>query len=288
MIMNNLANSYKKLSRGLLLFAALLCILSVSCKKTVEDEDQSQNDGDRVFITRYSQYTEISIGRVVFNMNKVQGGTFQMGTTVERDNQAQLDERIVHDVTLSDYFIGETEVTQALWDKVITSNPSNFKGSALPVENVSYRMVVDTFIPKLNYMTGLHFRLPTEAEWEFAARGGTNTQDYRYSGSNSVSEVAWYQSNSDRQTHPVKGKAFNELFLCDMSGNVGEWCNDWYDIYTADSQTNPKGPTSGSHRVVRGGSWVEGERYVRATCRMRYLPGSHNHFVGFRLAMDAE
>ena len=105
MIMNNLANSYKKLSRGLLLFAALLCILSVSCKKTVEDEDQSQNDGDRVFITRYSQYTEISIGRVVFNMNKVQGGTFQMGTTVERDNQAQLDERIVHDVTLSDYLM---------------------------------------------------------------------------------------------------------------------------------------------------------------------------------------
>ena len=146
---------------------------------------------------------------------------------------------------------------------------------------------MDTFIPRLNYLTGLNLRLPTEAEWEFAARGGNSTQHYRYSGSDNASAVAWYSSNSDHQSHPVKKKSRNELYLYDMSGNVGEWCSDWYDIYNSNDQTNPMGPATGTHRVVRGGSWLEAERYVRSTCRMRYLPNSTNYFVGFRLALSS-
>ena len=159
--------------------------------------------------------------------------------------------------------IGKTEVTQELWEAVMGSNPSEFNGSNLPVENVSWEDC-QTFIRKLNALTGKNFRLPTEAEWEYAARGGNNSRGYKYSGSNTVSNVAWYKDNSSSTTHPVATKAPNELGIYDMSGNVEEWCNDGYGDYTSASQTNPTGPNSGSDRVYRGGSWF----YYAFACRV--------------------
>ena len=191
---------------------------------------------------------------VSFEMVRVDGGTFRMGATSEQGGDAYGDEKPVHSVTLSGYYIGKTEVTQALWKAVMGSNPSNFKGDNLPVECVSWDDCQE-FIRKLNSMTGQNFRLPTEAEWEFACRGGNNSRGYKYSGSNNLANVAWYWDNSGEKTHPVATKAPNELGIYDMSGNVWEWCGDWYANYTSNSQTNPTGPYSGSDRVGRGGSW---------------------------------
>ena len=191
----------------------------------------------------------ITVNGVAFNMVKVSGGTFQMGATSEQGSYVDSDEQPVHQVTLSDYYIGETEVTQELWQAVMGSNPSKFTGSGLlPVEKVSWDDC-QTFITKLNV-----FRLPTEAEWEFAARGGNSSQGYKYSGSNNIDDVAWYTNNSNSKTHEVGTKAPNELGIYDMSGNVWEWCQDWDGSYSSSAQTNPTGPTSGAERVYRGGS----------------------------------
>ena len=189
-----------------------------------------------------------------------------MGATSEQGSDAYSDEKPVHQVTLSDYYIGETEVTQELWQAVMGSNPSSFTGSGLlPVEYVSWDDC-QTFITKLNVLTGMQFRLPTEAEWEFAARGGNSSQGYKYSGSNNIDDVAWYGSNSNYNTHEVGTKAPNELGLYDMSGNVWEWCQDWYGSYSSSAQTNPTGPTSGSYRVFRGGGWGS----IARACRVSY------------------
>ena len=164
------------------------------------------------------------------------------------------------------------------------SNPSNFKGSNLPVECVSWGDCQE-FIQKLNRLTGRNFRLPTEAEWEFACRGGNNSRGYKYSGSNNLGSVAWYDDNSGGQTHPVGTKAPNELGIFDMSGNVWEWCSDWYANYTANSQTNPKGPLSGSYRVRRGGSWFSYARICRSSSRNNNHPTNRTHALGLRLAL---
>ena len=171
---------------------------------------------------------EVNSGRfmvngVSFEMVRVEGGTFHMGATSEQKDEAWDREKPVHSVTLSSYYIGKTEVTQALWQAVMGSNPSNFKGSNLPVECVCWNDCQE-FIQKLNSLTGRNFRLPTEAEWEFACRGGNNSRGYKYSGSNNLGSVAWYDDNSGGQTHPVATKAPNELGIYDMSGNVWEWC----------------------------------------------------------------
>lgn len=181
------------------------------------------------------------VGGVSFDMVWVEGGTFRMGATSEQGSDAWGGEKPVHSVTLSGYYIGKTEVTQALWKAVMGSNPSEFKGDNLPVEQVSWDDCQE-FIRKLNSLTGQHFRLPTEAEWEFACRGGNNSCGYKYSGSNDIDNVAWYFDNSGHKTHPVGTKAQNELGIYDMSGNVWEWCSDWYGNYSSGAQTNPKGP----------------------------------------------
>ena len=200
------------------------------------------------------------------------------------DIEAGSGEEPVHQVTLSTYSIGETEVTQALWEAVMGSNPSNFKGGSLPVERVSWEDC-QTFIQKLNQLTGKRFRLPTEAEWEYAARGGNKSRGYRYAGSNTIGDVAWYEDNSGNQTHPVKAKQANELGLYDMSGNVWEWCQDWYGDYSSSSQTNPKGPSSASLRVIRGGSWFYDAGYCRVSLREWSLPGYRGFDLGLRLAL---
>lgn len=222
-----------------------------------------------------------TVNGVQFTMIAVEGGTFQMGSST-----GDTDEQPVHEVKLSSYAIGQTEVTQELWEAVMGTNPSYFKGSKHPVEKVSWNDC-QTFITKLNTLTGRTFRLPTEAEWEFAARGGNQSQGYTYSGSNTIEDVAWYTSNSGSTTHDVATKAANELGLYDMSGNVWEWCQDWYgsDYYSSSVINNPTGPASGSYRVNRGGCWG----YAAACCRVAHrggnAPTSTYYILGFRLAL---
>ena len=234
------------------------------------------------------------VGDVIFKMVKVQGGTFTMGCTSEQGSDCYDDEKPSHTVTLSTYYIGETEVTQALWKAVMGSNPSRIMGDKRPVEHVSWDDCQE-FIRKLNKLTGEKFRLPTEAEWEFAARGGTKSAGYKYSGSNDINAVAWYNVNAhdkgksspDYGTHVVKTKKPNELGIYDMSGNVAEWCSDWFGDYTGATQTNPQGAPSGSYRdrVHRGGSWSYYARYCRSSNRLYSTPALRNYDLGLRLVL---
>lgn len=228
-----------------------------------------------------------TVGDVSFTMVFVEGGKFTMGCTSEQKQDGLDNEKPTHSVTLADYYIGETEVTQDLWNAVMASNPSYWKGGNLPVENVTYNEV-KTFISSLNRLTGYTFRLPTEAEWEYAARGGKKSNGYKFSGSNSIELVAWYFGNSGNKTHAVKGKRANELGIYDMSGNVAEWCNDWYCEYSRSSQTNPKGPSSGSNRLMRGGSWLDNARHCRVSRRDLYGPSTCDINQGFRLALTLQ
>lgn len=225
------------------------------------------------------------LNKLINNMVYVSGGTFTMGSTSEQGSDAYDDEKPTHNVTLSSYYICKYEVTQALWRAVMGSNPSNFKGDNLPVECVSWNDC-QTFINRLNSYTGRNFRLPTEAEWEFAARGGNYSRHYKYSGSNYIGDVAWYDDNSGNRTHPVGTKQPNELGLYDMSGNVYEWCSDWYGSYSSYSQSNPTGAASGSHRVLRGGSWIYFARGCRSSYRFSNTPGSSRNDLGLRLVLS--
>ena len=228
---------------------------------------------------------EFLVGDVRFKMIRIEGGTFTMGATEEQGDDTFNDEKPMHDVTLSSYSIGETPVTQELWQAVMGSNPSYYKGAQRPVENVSWNDC-QYFIQKLNQLTGKVFRLPTEAEWEFAARGGKQSKGYKYSGSNDINEVAWYGGYPYRQTHPVKAKKPNELGVYDMSGNVWEWCQDWWGSYSSSSQTNPTGPTSGDYRVGRGGGWFNDAGRSRLSSRNGRAPNAAYSFLGLRLALS--
>jgi len=221
-----------------------------------------------------------TVNGVSFTMIPIEGGTFQMGSTTGYDN-----EKPVHQVTVSSFSIGQTEVTQELWQAVMGSNPSNFKGSKRPVEMVSWNDC-RTFITKLNQLTGKTFRLPTEAEWEYAARGGNKSKGYIYSGSNEIDDVAWFTSNSSNTTHDVATKSPNELGIYDMSGNVGEWCQDWYSssYYSSSPTNNPTGPTSGYSRVERGGSRISSATNCRVAYRGGSGPSGTGNFLGLRLA----
>ena len=224
------------------------------------------------------------LNKLINNMVYVSGGTFTMGGTSEQGSDAYDDEKPTHSVTLSSYYICKYEVTQALWRAVMGSNPSNFKGDNLPVECVSWDDC-QTFINRLNSYTGRNFRLPTEAEWEFAARGGNYSRHYKYSGSY-ISDVAWYDGNSSNRTHPVGTKQANELGLYDMSGNVWEWCSDWYGSYSSYSQNDPTGPNGGSYRVERGGGWNGIAGYCRSSDRGGNAPGYRGYNLGLRLVLS--
>ena len=218
-------------------------------------------------------------------MVKVEAGSFDMGATPEMENPWE-DEKPVHRVTLTNnYYVGKYEITQALWQAVMGSNPSHFKGDALPVEQVSWKDC-QKFITKLNRLTGKNFRLPTEAEWEYAARGGNKSRGYRYSGSNTIDDVAWYENDALSQTHPVGTKQPNELEIYDMTGNVMEWCQDWYGSYSSSPQVNPTGAASGSYRVVRGGGWSDSARGCRTSDRNLTSPGGRFSNLGLRLVLS--
>lgn len=280
----------------------------------------------------------ITVNGVSFKMVKVQGGSFTMGGTSEQGSDVYDDEKPTHRVTLSNYYIGETEVTQQLWKAVMGNNPSRFGPKETNVAKCSYDSFVadakqlnakkpgtvriptrqewdaamvttsgsmkrpveqiswddcQEFIRRLNQLTGRNFRMPTEAEWEFAARGGVKSRGYKYSGSNNIGTVAWYYENAydkgesspDYGTHNVKTKQPNELGLYDMSGNVYEWCSDWFGDYSSAAQTNPKGASSGSGRVYRGGSWSFYARYCRVSLRDYISPSIRGSYLGLRLAL---
>lgn len=228
---------------------------------------------------------EVEVKGVKFKMVYVEGGTFTMGATAEQRSDAYSVEKPVHQVTLSDYYIGETQVTQALWKAVMGKDPSNWIGDDLPVEQVSWEDVHE-FIKKLNQETGRTFRLPTEAEWEYAARGGKKSKGYKYSGSDNIDEVAWYDANSGGKAHSVKEKNANELGLYDMSGNVWEWCNDWFGDYISSTQVNPIGPSMGSLRVCRGGGRNSFASFCRVSNRISNKPSFRDKGLGFRLVMN--
>ena len=250
--------------------------------------------GNRTLVANFQQQTTdqtFTVNGVSFTMKRVEGGTFWMGAQSTDQGEQNYDseaydyESPVHSVTLSTFYMGETEVTQELWQAVMGSNPSHFSGTNLPVEQVSWNMIVNEFLPALNAATGQNFRLPTEAEWEYAARGGNQGHDYKYAGSNTIGNVAWYYGNSNNQTHAVAMKQPNELGLYDMSGNVWEWCGDWYGNYSSGSQTNPQGPSSGSGRVLRGGGWGDDARNCRVSRRGNSIPVNTAVSYGFRLAL---
>ncbi len=235
-----------------------------------------------------------TVGGVTFKMVAVEGGTFMMGATAEQGNEALSSEKPAHQVTLNGFAIGETEVTQALWQAVMGSNPSKFTGNnQRPVERVSWNDCQE-FIAKLNELTGATFRLPTEAEWEYAARGGNKSMGYKYAGSNTLGDVAWYWDNIPSQTEGTAGcstqtvatKAPNELGLYDMSGNVDEWCQDWHGAYSSGAQTNPTGPETGTGRVYRGGNWDYAASSCRVSRRNIYNPSYENYYLGLRLVVQ--
>ena len=228
----------------------------------------------------------VQVGDVQFEMVYVEGGTFRMGATEEQGEDAFDRANPVHRVTLSSHLIGKHEVTQALWEEVMGSNPSyNKQGGDYPVEHVSWNDCQE-FIEKLNARTGMMFRLPREAEWEYAARGGNRSKGYKYAGSDNLDEVGWYGGNSGKHTHPVGEKKPNELGLYDMSGNVWEWCQDWYGDYTDEAQTNPTGPQSGGYRVLRGGCIWSHASYCRVSFRINSDPGSRSSNGGLRLVLS--
>lgn len=228
----------------------------------------------------------IRVDNLSFTMIEVPGGTFRLGPSGKWEfDKWDEKEFPVHPVTLSDFYIGKYEVTQALWKAVMGENPSKFKGDDLPVEHVSWN---DTqlFISRLNRLTGKAFRLPTDAEWQFAALGGNRSRGYRYAGSNDLDEVAWCKTNSGERTHPVGTKAPNELGIYDMSGNVIEWCEDWYGDYPANNQQNPTGPATGQYRVGHGGAWRSNINYCRPTVRLADSPERHYDNLGLRLVLS--
>lgn len=264
--------------------------VSVTKRITIkEGETLSLNEvlnaigGNNVSKTSNVKNQTFTVNGVSFNMIAVEGGTYNMGATPEQTYFGN-DEKPVHAVTLGNYYIGETEVTQELWAAVMNNNPSHFLGDQKPVEHVSWEDC-QIFIEKLNQLTGKNFRLPTESEWEYASRGGNKSQGFKYSGSNNIGDVAWYDANSNEQTHNVKTKLPNELGIYDMSGNVYEWCQDRYGNYTSDSQINPQGPSIGPNRVLRGGCWRFFASYCRVSYRNNYISSGRYNYNGLRLAM---
>ena len=240
------------------------------------------------------QYLDFTVSGVTFTMVLVEGGTFTMGATAEQTG-AYSDEKPAHRVTLSDYYIGQTEVTQGLWEAVMGETPTSDDdqwepeyglGDNYPAYNISYNDVL-SFISKLNNLTGRTFRMPTEAEWEYAARGGNKSEGYLYSGGNTLDNVGWYTDNSGSKTHPVAQKSANELGLYDMSGNVWEWCSDRYGDYSSSPQTNPTGPSTGSNRVLRGGCWYYDATCCRVAYRIYAVPTFRYNHRGIRLALSS-
>ena len=266
----------------ILILAIALGATSCSKKKkyheeTTTSEKSSSSSGS-------SSTKTFTVNGVEFKMIKVDGGTFTMGATGGMVDAAADNQFPTHKVTLSSYYIGETEVTQELWVALMDNNPSHFKGGKLPVECVTWPEC-QKFITKLNELTGEQFRLPTEAELEFAARGGNKSKKYNYSGGVVLDDVAWYGGNSDGHTHDIGTKHPNELGIYDMTGNVWERLQDWYGEYDPSAQNNPKGASSGLIRCTRGGGWYDYGVGYYISVRGGDGPDVRHDDMGLRLAM---
>lgn len=233
-----------------------------------------------------------TVNGVSFNMIFVEGGTFMMGCTSDQDTDCSSDELPIHKVSLTDYYIGETEVTQALWNAVMDKNPSHFKkGPNYPVENINFDDCL-LFVRKLNSLLAsqignLHFSIQTEAQWEYAARGGHKENKCKYSGSELPYNIAWYADNSEETTHPVAQKKPNVLGIYDMSGNVCEWCRDFYGEYEHRKQKNPTGPNSGRQRVIRGGGWNSDANICRVSARSVRSSNYFYSYCGLRIVLES-
>lgn len=272
----------KKKFAILAMFALVLTGSLVSCG----DENNAKEPEVNVTVESLSDGSLLfAIGKQQFKMRRVEGGTFLMGAP-DTDGEAYKDELPAHSVTLGNYYICETEVTQALWQQIMGENPSSFKGNPLyPVESVSWDECQE-FIKKLNEKTKKKFRLPTEAEWEYAARGGKKSSGYKYAGSNDIAEVAWFLENAENQPHIVGTRVKkNELGLFDMSGNVGEWTADRYDSYGIENQENLTNPTENDNCVWRGGTFNSAARLCRVTCRDYYSSFGRMENLGLRMAL---
>ena len=280
-------------------YSSALVMLLLDCSSVMDENFEELKTAANSFIERMQNYNTIpgmyTVNGVSFQMISVEGGTFTMGvdSAMVEAGLANVDELPAHEVTLESFSIGQTEVTQELWQAVMGSNPSSFTSDPQrPVEQVSWADCQE-FINRLNALTGKNFRLPTEAEWEYAARGGNKSAGTVYAGSDDLEEVAWYYGNSyavgpysaDYGTHAVGTKHANELGLYDMCGNVFEWCSDWYGEYNEEAQENPVGPEMGVRRVTRGGSWFSVSRDSRITFRGNEAPTSRSYSLGLRLAM---
>lgn len=241
--------------------------------------------GLRLVLAEDNDFRTIRVGNSYFDMSFVKGGTFMMGSDAPN---AEADEQPVHKVSLSDYYIGQTEVTQHLWQAVMGSgnNPSATKGNNLPVTNITWNEA-QQFVERLSEMTGMYFRLPTEAEWEYAARGGQRSKGYTYAGSNDIAEVGWYNGNSSSKTHAVGQKQPNELGIYDMTGNVWEYCSDWHMPYAAQAQTNPTGAATGEKHVLRGGCYHYDSKNCTNTNRHSYYtPDKGGASTGLRIVLE--
>ena len=259
-----------------------MCELISNSNNVVSSKNQINSS------TNYYQSNDvqtITIGNVSFDMIKVVAGSFIMGCTSEQEPDCNKNELNKNSVTISqNFYIGKFEVTQELYEAVMGVNPSKRKFSNRPVEQVSWYDAIN-FCSELSRLTGRNFTLPTEAEWEYAARGGEKTTKAKYSGSASVTIVAWYEKNSKKQTNQVGQLRANELGIYDMSGNVWEWCLDWYGKYSGTAQTDPVGPESGSYRIIRGGSWNNDASHCRVSFRDSYSPGFIRDDLGFRVVL---
>lgn len=260
-------------------------------KKVPSDSQRGERRLTKKTTVRTSEHhlsSKAVLQNLISNMVPVEGGTFNMGATQEQGNDAGTDEKPAHRVMLASFSIGKYEVTQEEWKAVMGNNPSHFKGSKRPVEQVSWNDCL-VFIEKLNTMTGRHFRLPTEAEWEYAARGGSKSKSNKFAGSNNAEEVAWYNYNSDNETHEVGKKHANELGLFDMAGNVWEWCSDHKVNYENGSANEASANEislnqADSNRVNRGGSWRSSEKLCRVSFRFDDDATERFNTVGLRLA----
>ena len=286
----------------------LLALLLASCEKLVEYGEGRYlcENGELTYLENYggvyihwsdeitAEQQEV-IREMVMNMVRVEGGSFVMGRQNNNPNEnnydalAESDESPVHNVTLSPYYIGKYEVTQKDWKVIMGSDKgwatSYGLGDSYPAYNIRY-VDVEAFLIRINQLSGLTFRLPTEAEWEFAAQGGPNMANFPYSGSTTLQLVAWYKDNSDNRAHPIGTKQPNSLGLYDMSGNVCEWCSDYYGSYSSNNQTNPTGVAVGTEHVLRGGSYCLLDLHCRCAARDHFYTNGQSVGVGFRVVIS--
>lgn len=261
--------------------------LELCCRNTLGKVDI--NTATQLAEPKWAKYLSIeqkvALQKIIDDLIEVEGGTFTMGATQEQMHDAYEWEKPVHKVVLSNFFITRHLITQEIWSAIMPFNPSmNKDEQCLPVENITWDECQE-FIITINEMTGLSFKLPSEAQWEFAAKGGNKNRGSKYSGGNCAKDVAWYGDNSNNRTHPVGRKSTNELGLYDMSGNVWEWCSDWYDVYDSLIVTDPVGAASGTRKVLRGGC----ANTAISSCRVSYRIGRNlkykDGFLGFRLVL---